>query len=580
MQVAPSDFASPAVAPLATGQPGADVNASNGAGLSEVSIDVNPTNRLNQVVVGHASNLQTMNTFYTTDGGATWTPLALGNAQDGLTSTFRFDPTVAFDDNGRLYVAYGVRLTAPLRRAVVVGTSTDGGQTYSFVVVSTTNDIGTLPGNDKWHLATGPDPVNPAQQNVYIAWTQNVTEPGTDQRIVVSSSTDGGATFSAPLIINDASIAGTSTGNLFADPAVGPNGAVYVSWSSLNTNDILIDLSLDGGVTWGADNTVAAVNVPFSLLIPPQPDRGISPGPTLDTDRSGGPNDGSLYIAYTDRVAGGGTDTNIFVGSSTDGGTTWSAPTQVNDDVGATSQFLPWLDVDQVTGTVSVAWYDARNDVNNKKVETFMAVSSDGGATFQPNVQVSDGQSDQSVDNASRYPGNYLEYIGIAIVDCTASMVWADNSTNPAVLDYFTDQVHVPNCGNTDPVCDNASADPATLWPPNHVLVPIGISSVTDAEGDPITITATLVTQDEAVNGKGIGSGNTSPDAALSPLAVRSERNGNKKTPGDGRVYHVSFTADDGQGGSCDGTVHVCVPHDERPGATCVDGGPLYNSIP
>jgi hypothetical protein len=138
----------------------------------------------------------------------------------------------------------------------------------------------------------------------------------------------------------------------------------------------------------------------------------------------------------------------------------------------------------------------------------------------------------------------------------------------------------VPDECNTDPVCTNASADPGSLWPPNHVLVPIEISGVTDAENDPVTITATGVTQDEKVRTPGAGSGNTSPDAALSPLAVRAERNGNPKTPGNGRVYHISFTADDGQGGSCNGAVNVCVPHDRRPGATCVDGDPLYNSIP
>lgn len=485
-QVTPSVFA-----PLASTQPGTDVNASNGAGLSEVSIDVNPTNRLNQVVVGHAPDLATMNTFYTTDGGATWTLVALGNAQDGLTSTFRFDPTVAFDDNGRLYVGYGVRLAGPTRRAVVVATSLDGGQTYSqFAVISTTNDIGNTPGNDKWHLATGPDPVTPLQQNVYIAWTQNVTETaGTDQRIVVSRSIDGGATFSAPLIINDASIAGTSAGNLFADPAVGPNGEVYVSWSSLLTGQIFIDRSLDGGLNWGVDNVVTTENVGFALSIPPQPDRGISPGPTLDTDRSGGPNDGRLYIAYTDRAAGGGANTNIFVRSSANGGVTWSAPTLVNDDGGTNSQFLPWLDVDQVTGTVSAAWYDARNDANNQRVQTFMAASFDGGATFQPNIQVSDGQSDQSVGNASRYLGNYLEYIGIAIVDCTASMVWADNSTNPAVLDYFTDQVHVPNCVRVNRPPDAICQDVTVNTDPGICTAAASVNNGSfDPDGDPITL--------------------------------------------------------------------------------------------
>jgi len=43
-------------------------------------------------------------------------------------------------------------------------------------------------------------------------------------------------------------------------------------------------------------------------------------------------------------------------------------------------------------------------------------------------------------------------------------------------------------------------------------------------------------------------------------------------------VYHIGFTAVDGHGGQCTGTVSVCVPHDQRPGHVCVDEGPLVDS--
>jgi hypothetical protein len=58
---------------------------------------------------------------------------------------------------------------------------------------------------------------------------------------------------------------------------------------------------------------------------------------------------------------------------------------------------------------------------------------------------------------------------------------------------------------------------------------------------------------------------------------VRAERSGTKKVPGDGRVYHISFTASDDSGATCSGTVLVGVPHDQR-GTDPVDGGPLYDS--
>jgi len=59
-----------------------------------------------------------------------------------------------------------------------------------------------------------------------------------------------------------------------------------------------------------------------------------------------------------------------------------------------------------------------------------------------------------------------------------------------------------------------------------------------------------------------------------SSVKLRSERLGN----GDGRVYHVAFTASDGRGGRCSGTVTVCVPHDQGHGRACGDQGALVDS--
>lgn len=139
---------------------------------------------------------------------------------------------------------------------------------------------------------------------------------------------------------------------------------------------------------------------------------------------------------------------------------------------------------------------------------------------------------------------------------------------------------HPPECGSAAPSDD-------ALWPPNHKFVPVSVTGVTDPDGDPISITVDAIHQDEPVcasnapaSPMGYGSGNTSPDGAgvgTSTASVRAERNGNPNSPGDGRVYHIDFTASDGEGGTCTGTVTVCVPHDQGH-STCVDGGPLFDS--
>ena len=60
-----------------------------------------------------------------------------------------------------------------------------------------------------------------------------------------------------------------------------------------------------------------------------------------------------------------------------------------------------------------------------------------------------------------------------------------------------------------------------------------------------------------------------------STVQVRAERMGG----GNGRVYYLNFTAADGNGGSCSGTVTVGVPHDQGRGRVPVPDGPLFDSV-
>jgi cysteine-rich repeat protein len=128
---------------------------------------------------------------------------------------------------------------------------------------------------------------------------------------------------------------------------------------------------------------------------------------------------------------------------------------------------------------------------------------------------------------------------------------------------------------NRAPVCDTATPSVAALWPPNHKFAALTVEGVTDPDGDPVAITVTAIAQDEPL--AGAGDGNTCPDATgvgTASANVRAERSGQ----GDGRVYHIAFSADDGHGASCTGNVMVCVRHDNGRGSVCTDQGPLVDA--
>lgn len=150
----------------------------------------------------------------------------------------------------------------------------------------------------------------------------------------------------------------------------------------------------------------------------------------------------------------------------------------------------------------------------------------------------------------------------------TVSVEGAGGARNFAVL---TNIVAQPN---QSPNCSQAGATASSLWPPDHKLVEVAVAGVTDPDGDPVTIEVDHVTQNEPTSGQ--GSGDKSPDAAGlgdASVQLRAERGGSNA----GRLYTLSFVARDGRGGSCTGSVAVCVPHDSS-ATTCESSAGNFDS--
>jgi len=113
-----------------------------------------------------------------------------------------------------------------------------------------------------------------------------------------------------------------------------------------------------------------------------------------------------IYVTYADGL---GTNLDVYIVYSVDGGAHWSIPYRVNDDTTKTHQYNSAMSV--AGGKVHVSWLDRRGDTtNNCTTETYSTVStstfSAGSVpTFSGNAVVSSGPS--NFDGNANGPGDY-----------------------------------------------------------------------------------------------------------------------------------------------------------------------------
>lgn len=339
----------------------------------EVSIAINPKNT-NQLIAG--ANLN--NQYYSNDGGLSWQTSTL---TCNAFSVFG-DPVLFWDTAS---AAYYMHLSNPPASTlggswvdrIVIQKSTDAGATYPQCVGVGKNGLKV---QDKPWSA-----VNPTDNSIHITWTQfdkyESAAPQDSSIILYSKSTDGGlnwvlpkriSKFAGNCIDNDTTVEG-------AVPAIGPNNEVYVAWSGIN--GLMFQKSVDGGNTWLPQETPITAT-PGGWVYDVTGIYRCNGLPFTMCDLSSGPHRGTIYVNWSDQRASAN-DVDIFTIKSTDGGTTWSAPTRVNDDAPGKHQFMSSMCIDQITGYVYVVFYDRRNFSGNDFTDVYVAVSKDGGLTYQ-----------------------------------------------------------------------------------------------------------------------------------------------------------------------------------------------------
>lgn len=200
---------------------------------------------------------------------------------------------------------------------------------------------------------------------------------------------------------------------------VGRSGELIVSWYSMRPPRGLWSSRYDRATSAWTETKIRDEILPMGF-------------PALAVDSSAGTFGGRLYSTWVEGDDGLGM--RVLVGWSDDHGATWSTPTQVHMDTSRVSRTLPTVAV-APDGAVGVVWQDARNADGRSCFDLYSAISTNGGASFFPEVRVSSetgcaGSFEQNGAAASRFRIGGGDYLGlVATGPRTFQAVWADTRT-------------------------------------------------------------------------------------------------------------------------------------------------------
>jgi len=400
----------PDVAPPLLPTVGTNVRVSGAASWprSESDIRVNFWN--GQKIVAASNNIGGSGAqaqLYSTDGGATWgqttLPLISGDS-------FHSDPAVDWTSDG---TAWAVTLGIASGLQVRAYKSTTGGATWTFDATVS----GTQTDTDKELIWVDHSAASPFKDNLYVCWHNG-------NPVYVNRRTANG--WGTPIKVNGTETTGTGIG---CDVKTNSAGDVFVFWPDTGSRRVLVAKSTDGGASYAAPVTIATTFDSYDIGVPSFVHRRVLIYTAGAAFKAGTKNE--VYATWADLTGATGctsaanepnTSTTstckvrIWFARSSNGGASWSTPFMVNNQAMLNDQFNQWLAVDEASGTLAVIYYDTANDLGRKKTDVYGQTSSNGGTAWSAPFKVTTAMSDESVagsDSGNQY-GDYNSLSGVA----------------------------------------------------------------------------------------------------------------------------------------------------------------------
>ncbi len=408
-----------------------NINLSNGNLFDgEPYLAVHPQNDAHLVVAWMGvvpGSRVVIKTRVSLDGGQSWSPVAaLPHYVAGYTSA---DPSLGFDNNGNLYavyVDYSGFNTSPLKGAVVICRSTDGG--FSWSAPQEVIDVDFDPGKraiDRPWLAIDRSG-GKYDGRIYIS-TMNAKGASAPFHPYLSYSADSGASFATRYLDSSGWLAGILIPQPMPTPAVAADGIFYAVYPSYVLSQSLLPqfilaASHDGGTSFEYRSVFRSATATGDSL--------AKTGYLLRCDPS---DPAHLAFFFLDRSEG---DLDLYMSESFDRGQSWSNKIRINDDPRGNGimQDLLWAGFD-AEGNLIAAWRDRRNGSPGSYIsdyEIWAAYRHRDSLLFSENFRL----SDTLIPFHDILKGSGNDFMCIRLRSDTLHAVWGDTRSSRLNIMY------------------------------------------------------------------------------------------------------------------------------------------------